>query len=90
MLGTRIDKGIGIALLALMLTACGSGTSTTPGGDADAVTGASSTGPDTRPVVEGGILRCGTTIGPDTLNPFTSMVSPALTTRCRPLVNSAS
>ena len=38
MLGTRIDKGIGIALLALMLTACGSGTSTTPGGDADAVT----------------------------------------------------
>ena len=73
MLGTRIDRGIGIALLALILTACGSGTSTTPGGGADAVTGASSTGPDTRPVVEGGILRFGTTVGPDTLNPFTSV-----------------
>ena len=77
MLGIRIDKGIGIALLALILTACGSGTSTTPGGDADAVTGASSTGPDTRPVVEGGILRFGTTIGPDTLNPFTSVTGTA-------------
>ncbi|MBJ7334804.1 MAG: hypothetical protein JHD05_09355, partial [Thermoleophilia bacterium] len=66
-----------LGLVALLLTACGGGVSTTPGNDTTQSTGVLTDGNDQRPVVEDGILRFGTTIGPDTLNPFTSVIGTA-------------
>jgi len=74
----RTGRTIGtLGLVALLLTACGGGVSTTPGNDTTPSTGVLTGGDDQRPVVEGGILRFGTTIGPDTLNPFTSVAGTA-------------
>jgi len=54
---------------ALIVAACGGGESTTPGGDSG---DGGTTGGETGAVEAGGILRTGTTSGPDSINPFVS------------------
>lgn len=56
---------LALSALALVLAACGSGASTTPGGG-----DGSSTPADTAQAVDGGILRIGYTDPPDGINPF--------------------
>lgn len=56
---------LALTALALVLAACGSGASTTPGGG-----DGSSTSVDTAQAVDGGILRIGYTDPPDGINPF--------------------
>ncbi len=64
-------------LVSLLLAGCGGGVSTTPSNDTTQSTGVPTSSNDERPIVEGGILRFGTTIGLDTLNPFTSVIGTA-------------
>lgn len=58
-----------ILCTALIVAACGGGESTTPGGGGD---GGATSGSENAAVKKGGLLRIGTTSGPDSINPFVS------------------
>ena len=60
----RIALVLPIMVLLAALTACGGGVSTTPGG------GNNTSGANTAPIKEGGILRIGYTDPPDGISPF--------------------
>jgi peptide/nickel transport system substrate-binding protein len=67
MIKTRLALPLlALTVLALVLAACGSGTSTTPSADG----GSSSAPAATAQAVDGGILRIGYTDPPDGINPF--------------------